>query len=106
MDSLRGIVRTTQQYTRRNNFTGLKATPPRVIVLPVMKYHLREPIPAVFKEPVGSIAFLTIDSGAVITVKGDEQAYGFVEVDYAGDDVLVFMPDLELRADRVKGEAG
>ena len=67
-----------------------------------MKYHVREPLLAVFKERVSSIAFLTIDSGAVITVKGDEQAYGFVEANYGGDDILVFMRDLELQADRVK----
>jgi hypothetical protein len=71
-----------------------------------MRYHVREPLPAVFKEPVGSVAFLTIDSGSVITVTGDEQAYGFVEANYGGDDILVFMRDLELRADRVEGQAG
>jgi len=70
-----------------------------------MKYCLREPLSAVLKEPVGSIAFMTIDSGAVITVKGDQGAFGFVEVNYAGEDVLVFMPELQLRADRVKGKA-
>jgi hypothetical protein len=67
-----------------------------------MKYHVREPLSAVFKEHVDSIAFLTIDSGAVITVKGDIGAYGFVEANYGGDDILVFMRDLELRADRVR----
>jgi hypothetical protein len=70
-----------------------------------MKYHVRETLSAVFKEPVSPIAFLTIDSGAVITVKGDVGLYGFVEANYGGDDILVFMRDLERRADRVKGTA-
>jgi hypothetical protein len=70
-----------------------------------MKYHVRESLSAVLKEPAGSIAFMTIDAGSVITVKGDVGAYGFVEANYGGDEVLVFMRDLELRADRVKGQA-
>jgi hypothetical protein len=39
------------------------------------------------------------------TVKGDVGLYGFVEANYAGDDILVFMRDLELRADRVNEAA-
>jgi hypothetical protein len=70
-----------------------------------MKYHVRESLSAVLKEPAGSIAFMTIDAGSVITVMGDVGAYGFVEANYGGDDVLVFMRDLELRADRVKETA-
>jgi hypothetical protein len=71
-----------------------------------MKYYVREPLSSVFKEPADSIAFLTIDAGSVITVKGDVGLYGFVEANYGGDDILVFMRDLELRADRVEGQAG
>lgn len=56
---------------------------------------------AVLKEHLDSIAFLTIDAGSVVAVKGDVGPYGFVEANYAGDDLLVFMPDLELRADQV-----
>ena len=70
-----------------------------------MKYHVRESLSAVLKEPAGSIAFMTIDVGSVITVKGDIGAYGFVEANYGGEEVLVFMRDLELRADRVQGQA-
>lgn len=69
------------------------------------EYHVRETLSAVLKEPAGSIAFMTIDAGSVITVKGDVGAYGFVEANYAGEDVLVFMRDLELRADRAQGTA-
>lgn len=71
-----------------------------------MKYHVRESLSAVLKEPAGSMAFMTIDAGSVITVKGDIGAYGFVEANYGGEEVLVFMRDLELRADLVKGQAG
>ena len=70
-----------------------------------MKYCIKESLPAVLKEPAGSIAFMTLDVGSVITVKGDVGAHGFVEANYGGDDVLVFMRDLELRADRVQGQA-
>jgi len=105
MDSPEGIVRTTKRYTQHNKFTGLKTLLRSLIVPSVMKYYVREPLSAVFKEPTNSIAFLTIDSGSVITVKGDEGAFGFVEANYGGDDVLVFMRDLELRADHVKRKA-
>ena len=70
-----------------------------------MKYYVREALSAVFKKPVDPIAFLTIDAGSVITVNGDVGAYGFVEANYGGDEVLVFMRDLDLRADRVQGQA-
>jgi hypothetical protein len=68
-----------------------------------MKYHVRESLLAVLKEPAGS--FMTIDAGSVITVKRDVGAYGFVEANYGGEEVLVFIRDLELRADRVKETA-
>jgi hypothetical protein len=70
-----------------------------------MKYHVLKSLLAVLKEPVGSIAFLTIDAGSVITVKGDVRLYGFVEANYGGDDILVFMRDIEEHADRVRGQA-
>jgi hypothetical protein len=66
-----------------------------------MKYYIKESLPAVLKEPAGSIAFMTIDSGSVITVKNDVSVFGFAEANYGGDNVQVFMRDLELRADRV-----
>ena len=70
-----------------------------------MKYRVREPLLAILKEPVKSTAFLTIAPGAFITIKGDVGDYGFVEVEYDGQLVLVFMRDIELRAERVKGKA-
>ena len=70
-----------------------------------MKYYIKESLPAVFKEPSGSIAFMTIDSGSVITVKDDVSVFGFAEANYGGDNVQVFMRDLEQRARRVKARA-
>lgn len=68
-----------------------------------MKYRFREPLLAILKGPVSSLAFLTIARGSVVTVKGDEQAHGFVEVDYDGQIVLANMRAIQLRADRVRG---
>jgi hypothetical protein len=48
---------------------------------------------------------LTIRRGSVITVKGDDQACGFVEVDYQGQIVLALMLGIELRAHRVRSTA-
>ena len=70
-----------------------------------MKYYVREPILAIPKETLNSVRFLTIKSGSVITVKGDEQEYGLVEVDYDGKIVLAFRRAIELRAHRVRGQA-
>ena len=49
--------------------------------------------------------FATIEPGSIITVKRNAGAYGFVEVDYGAQVVLVFMRDIEKRADRVRGQA-
>src|SRR5215472_13488459 len=68
-----------------------------------VKYRVREPLLAILKEPVSCVTFLTIKRGSIITVKGDQQAYGFVEVDYDGQTVLAFRRGIELRADRVRG---
>jgi hypothetical protein len=70
-----------------------------------MKYYVREPLLAILKGPVSSVGFLTIKSGSVVTVKSDDQACGFVEVDYQGQIVLALMRGIELRAHRVRGQA-
>jgi len=99
-----GIFRTTQRYRWRTGFAGLKASAKSLIVRSVMKYRFLEPLLAILKGPVSSVAFLTIKRGSVITVK-DDQACGFVEVDYQGQIVLVLMRGIELRAHRVRGQA-
>ena len=68
-----------------------------------MKYRVREPLLVILKEPVSCVTLLTIKRGSIITVKGDEQAHGFVEVDYEGKIVLAFMRGIQIRADRVRG---
>ena len=70
-----------------------------------VKYRVREPLLAILKEPVSCVTYLTIKRDAVITVKGDQQVYGFVEVIYEGQIVLAFRRGIELRADRVRGTA-
>jgi hypothetical protein len=70
-----------------------------------MKYYVVEPLLAILKGPVSSVAFLTIKRGSVITVKGDDQASGFVEVDYQGQIVLALMQGIQLRAHCVRGQA-
>ena len=93
------------RYRWRTAFTGLKPSTKTFIVPSVMKYRFREPLLAILKGPVSSVGFLTIKRGSVITVKGDEQACGFVEVDYEGQIVLAFMRGIQLRADRVRWQA-
>jgi hypothetical protein len=46
--------------------------------------------------------FFTIEPGSVITVKGDVQPSGFVDVLSEGQIVSVFMRDISLRGDRIK----
>jgi hypothetical protein len=70
-----------------------------------MKYYIREPLLAILKGSVSSVGFLIIKRGSVVTVKGDDQARGFVEVDYQGQIVLALMRGIELRAHRVRGQA-
>jgi hypothetical protein len=96
---------TDRRYRWRTGFAGLKASAESFIVPSVMKYYVREPLLAILKGPASSVAFLTIKSGSVITVKGDDQACGFVEVDYQGQIVLALVWGIQLRAHRVRGTA-
>jgi hypothetical protein len=72
----------------------------------VLKYRVHEPLLAVLGEPGMPGAFMTIEPGSVITVKGDVKQSGFVEVGYGSQIVKAFMRDIEKRADRVEGHAG
>jgi hypothetical protein len=64
-------------------------------------YSVREPLLAVCNEPGMSTVFLTIAPGSMITLKGEVQLSGFVDVLYEGQIVLVFKRDIDLRADRM-----
>ena len=49
---------------------------------------------------------LTIAPGSLITLKGEVEETGFVDVLYEGQIVKVYMSDIEKSADRVEGHAG
>jgi hypothetical protein len=68
-------------------------------------YRVRESLLAIRIEPDVPNVFFTIDPGSLITVKGEVQASGFVDVLYEGKIAKVFMRDITLRADRIKGQA-
>jgi chemotaxis family two-component system response regulator Rcp1 len=64
-----------------------------------VRYHVRQPILAMRSEVGMANMFMTIESGSVITVKGDpEQESGLVKVLYEGQIVKVHMRDIEIRA--------
>jgi hypothetical protein len=67
-------------------------------------YYVREPLLAVRNEPGRSTVFLTIVPGSVITLKGEVQLSGFVDVLYEGQIVLVFKRDIDLHADRIDAD--
>jgi CheY-like chemotaxis protein len=64
-----------------------------------VRYRVRQPILAMRSEVGMANMFMTIESGSVITVKGDpEQESGLVKVLYEGQIVKVYMRDIEIRA--------
>ncbi len=71
-----------------------------------MKYRVRQPLLAILKGAETPATFLTIAPGSIINVEGEVQPSGFVEVAHAGRTVLVYMRDIENRAERVQGKGG
>jgi chemotaxis family two-component system response regulator Rcp1 len=69
-------------------------------------YRVREPLLAIRNDLGMPPQFLTIERGHVITVKGEVEETGFVDVSYEGQIVKSFMPDIENGAERVEGQAG
>ena len=49
---------------------------------------------------------LTIAPGSLVTLKGEVEDTGFVDVLYEGQIVKVYMRDIEKSADRVEEQAG
>jgi len=49
---------------------------------------------------------LTIAPGSLITLEGQVEETGFMDVLYGGQNVKVYMRDIEKSADRVEGHAG
>jgi hypothetical protein len=70
-----------------------------------MKYRVLEPLLAIRREPGVAAVLLTIDPGSVITLNGEVERTGFVDVLFDGQIVKVYMRDIEERADRVEGHA-
>jgi hypothetical protein len=76
------------------------------IVLLVLKYCVHEPLLAILRKPGMPAEIMTIQPGSVITLKGDVNQFGFVDVHCGDQMVKVFMLDIEKKADRVEGQAG
>jgi len=55
-------------------------------------------------EPGIRSAFITIERGSLITVKGEVEQSGFVDVSYQGQVVKMFLCDIEKNADRVESQ--
>jgi hypothetical protein len=70
-----------------------------------MRFRVLKPLLAIRHEPGVAAVLLTIDPGSVITLNGEVEPTGFVDVLYKGQIVKVYMLDVEERADRVEGQA-
>lgn len=67
-----------------------------------MGYRVRTPLVAVRSGGDGTFRFVSIESGAVITVKGQIQHTGLVEIHYEGETVAAFMRDIQDRCERIE----
>lgn len=76
------------------------------MVLLVSKYCVHDPLLAILRKPGTPAEAITIEPGSIITVKGDVNQFGFLDVQYEDQVVKVFMADIEKKADRVEGQAG
>ena len=63
-----------------------------------MTYRVQEPFLAVRNERTRPCVFVTIMEGSIITVIGEVQQSGLVDVRYDGEIVAAFMRDIETRA--------
>lgn len=68
-----------------------------------MTYRVREPFLAVRDEPPKRFGFVTLSPGAIITIKGEVQQSGLVDVLHDGEVVAAFMRDIQTRAELVEG---
>ena len=66
-----------------------------------MVYRVRMPFVAVRSGGDGTFRFVSIEAGAVITLKGQTQHSGLVEIHYAGETVAAFMRDIQDRCEPV-----
>ena len=63
-----------------------------------MNYQVQKSFIAVRNEPTRPSVFVTIAEGSIITVIGELQHSGLVDVRYDGEIVAAFMRDIEARA--------
>jgi hypothetical protein len=68
-------------------------------------YRVLKPLLAIRHEPGAATVLLTIAPGSLITMKGEVEETGFVDVLYEGRVVKVYLRDIEESADRVEGTA-
>ena len=71
-----------------------------------MRFRALKPLLAIRHKPGVAAVLVTIPPGSVITLEGEVEETGFVDVLYQGQIVKVFMRDIENGADRVEGQAG
>ena len=71
-----------------------------------MTYRVLKPLLAIRHEPGEAAVFITIAPGSLITLEGEVEETGFVDVLYEGRVVKVYMRDIEGGAERVEGHAG
>lgn len=67
-----------------------------------MTYRVHEPFIAVTDGQSRPFAFVTITKGSTITIKGEVQQSGLVDVLYEGKVVAAFMRDIQARAQLVE----
>jgi hypothetical protein len=70
-----------------------------------MRFRVLKPLLAIRHEPGVAAILITIWRGSVITVRGEVEETGFVDVFYEGQIVKVYMRDIENGAERVEGQA-
>jgi hypothetical protein len=71
-----------------------------------MRFRVLKPLLAIRHEPGVAAVLITIGRGSVITVRGEVEETGFVDVLYDGQIVKVYIRDIENGAERVEGHAG
>ena len=71
-----------------------------------MRFRVLKPLLAIRHEPGVAAVLITIGPDSVITLEGEVEETGFVDVSYEGKIVKVYMRDIENGADRVDRQTG
>ena len=67
-----------------------------------MRYRVRTPFVAVRPAGDGHFRFVTLYSGSVVTIAGDVQRSGLVDIMHEDHVLAAFMRDIQERAERVE----